>query len=72
MYCSYLSALIYSDCFNSKLPLPILIAVPAKATKSVDLFGSGDDEGDDDDSLFGTKAPKKIEQKAETPKKKVC
>ena len=53
--------------------MPIFLAVPAKVSKSVDLFGSGDDdEGDEDDSLFGTKAPKKIEQKAEPPKKKVC
>ena len=43
----------------------------AKPTKSVDLFGSGDDEGDDDDSLFGAKAAKKTEQKVEPPKKKV-
>lgn len=52
------------------MTLAIFTAV-AKPTKSVDLFGSGDDEGDDDDSLFGAKAAKKTEQKAEPPKKKV-
>ncbi len=53
------------------LTLSLLTAAP-KATKSVDLFGSGDDEeGDDDDSLFGEKPAKKREQKTEPPKKKV-
>ena len=49
---------------------PQIFSVATKATKSVDLFGSGD-EGDDDDSLFGAKPAKKTEVKAEPPKKKV-